>query len=262
MVLPFASIGSLLPTWMFINALQLIAHLPLLNSEMPGNAHYFLNKYLDYVRWYDKDFIEKVEKKLISLKKYDVDVGSFSELLKSCGYEHLFAHNMMLIFIGIALIVFVWICFAIKDWIGTCSKSKSSFMKRRHENSCNNFAIRFFYEFFLEFCIVVSINLSVYDYGEFSTDFSYSISIELVLLLVGLMFFVLYLLFKNGPYVEGFYKKNTALKGTWGVREINHDFDTYAYLKANKKKNKKRRNWFKFVTGSERNAKTLDPEGL
>lgn len=135
-------------------------------------------------------------------------------------------------------------------------------MKRRHENSCNNFAIRFFYEFFLEFCIVVSINLSVYDFGEFSTDFSYSISIVLVLLLVGLMFFVLYLLFKNGPYVEGFYKKNTALKGTWGVREINHDFDTYAYLKANKKKNKKRRNWFKFVTGSERNAKTLDPEDL
>jgi len=62
MVLPFASVGSLLPTWMFINTLQLIAHLPLLNSEMPGNAHYFLSKYLDYVRWYDKDFIEKVEK--------------------------------------------------------------------------------------------------------------------------------------------------------------------------------------------------------
>jgi len=56
-ILPFVSIGSLLPTWMFINALQLAAHLPLLNSIMPGNAHYFLNEYLDLVRWYDKDFI-------------------------------------------------------------------------------------------------------------------------------------------------------------------------------------------------------------
>jgi len=48
------------------------------------------------------------------------------------------------------------------------------------------------------------------------------------------------------------------LKDTWGVREINPDFDTYAYLKANKKKLRKRRNWFKFVTGNKRNAKTIN----
>jgi len=29
--LPFVSMGSLLPAWMFINSLQLLAHLPLLN---------------------------------------------------------------------------------------------------------------------------------------------------------------------------------------------------------------------------------------
>jgi len=60
MMLPFSSIGSLLPTWMFVNALQLIAHLPLLNSNMPANAHYFLRKYLDIVRWYNSDVMEKI----------------------------------------------------------------------------------------------------------------------------------------------------------------------------------------------------------
>ena len=60
-ILPFVSIGSLLPSWMFINALQLMAHLPLLNSIMPANAHFFMSKYLNLVRWYDSDVVDSVE---------------------------------------------------------------------------------------------------------------------------------------------------------------------------------------------------------
>ena len=35
---------------MFFNSLQLITHLPLLNSGMPGIIHYFLQPYLDLAR--------------------------------------------------------------------------------------------------------------------------------------------------------------------------------------------------------------------
>ena len=34
--------GRLLPTWMFINSMQLIFHAPLLNTYMPANLNYFL----------------------------------------------------------------------------------------------------------------------------------------------------------------------------------------------------------------------------
>ena len=52
-ILPVITAGSLLPTWMFINASQIIAHMPLLKTMMPGNLHYFLNKFLDWLRWND-----------------------------------------------------------------------------------------------------------------------------------------------------------------------------------------------------------------
>ena len=61
MVLPVITAGSLLPTWMFINSLQIIAHMVLLKTLMTGNAHYFLLKFLDWLRWYDRDFIESLE---------------------------------------------------------------------------------------------------------------------------------------------------------------------------------------------------------
>ena len=49
-VVPFFLMGSLLPAWMFYNSLQLIAHTPLISTLMPSNAHYFLMKYLNFVR--------------------------------------------------------------------------------------------------------------------------------------------------------------------------------------------------------------------
>lgn len=43
--------GSLLPTWMLVNTLQLIAHVPLISSKLPSNAHYFLLNFLGVVRF-------------------------------------------------------------------------------------------------------------------------------------------------------------------------------------------------------------------
>ena len=58
LILPAITAGSLLPTWMFINSLQIIAHMVLLKTMMPGTANYFLNKYLNWLRWYDEGFME------------------------------------------------------------------------------------------------------------------------------------------------------------------------------------------------------------
>ena len=92
LVLPVMTVGSLLPTWMFINSLQIIAHMVLLKTLMPGPAHYFLTKYLNWLRWYDEDLMEWLEdESTFDLKKYDLDFGAYHALLKLANYEHLFA---------------------------------------------------------------------------------------------------------------------------------------------------------------------------
>ena len=47
---PLVCLGDPLPTWLFVHALQLVAHTPLLNSAMPGNVQYFLKDYLSMAR--------------------------------------------------------------------------------------------------------------------------------------------------------------------------------------------------------------------
>jgi len=160
-------------------------------------------------------------------------LGAFHELLRECGYEHLLAHNMMLVFAFIALILLTWIFLAIKDLFGHITKSKWHFLQLRHEKLCNNFALRFFYEFFLEFCIVIFINLSVADFSEVIPSISYAMSILVLICAVGLIIFIITLLCCNGPYVSGYYKKNTALKDTWAIRQVDPNFDISAYIKAN-----------------------------
>ena len=90
MVLPVITVGSLLPTWMFINSLQIIAHMLLLKTLMTGSAHYFLLKFLNWLRWYDKDFIESLEGTIFDFKEYSLDFGAYHALLKAGNYEHLF----------------------------------------------------------------------------------------------------------------------------------------------------------------------------
>ena len=42
--------GPSIPAWMFINSMNLVVHLPLIRSNMPPNAQYFLKHYLDIFR--------------------------------------------------------------------------------------------------------------------------------------------------------------------------------------------------------------------
>ena len=73
-------------------------------------------------------------------------------------------------------------------------------MRKKHESWCSNFMLRFFYEFFLEFCIVVMIGLSVRDFSEFSPSFSYFSAILITLTTIVVFAILIYHLFRDGPY--------------------------------------------------------------
>ena len=42
--------GSLVHTWIFINSLQMVSHVPLIAQNLPSNAHYFLLNLLGLAR--------------------------------------------------------------------------------------------------------------------------------------------------------------------------------------------------------------------
>ena len=107
----FLGMGArLLPTWMFVNSLQLIVHTPLLASYMPSSLNYFLIHYLDLERLYSKLLNESVEawQKSEGINNYDLsndDTSYFSYRLNDCGYKNEFSRNI--IFIGTLLISFL-----------------------------------------------------------------------------------------------------------------------------------------------------------
>ena len=53
--------GRLLPTWMFLNSLQLMVHAPMLATNIPAILHYFLVDYLNLIRLHSKKLSNLVE---------------------------------------------------------------------------------------------------------------------------------------------------------------------------------------------------------
>lgn len=115
-VAPIIVIGSLLPTWMFINALSIIAHMILLNTVMPASTHYFLKEYLDWLRWYNENVTLWLDQE-VELKRYSFTDGAYNALFKACDYDHLLAKNMIIILLVFAVILLTWLSFCIKDRI-------------------------------------------------------------------------------------------------------------------------------------------------
>ena len=113
-LLPLVTAGSLLPTWMFINSLQIIAHMTLIKTLMPANVHYFLRKYLDLLRWHDSDFIEHLDN-TYDFKKYVVGTGAYSTILGACDYSALFAQNIVIVLIVLGILLVFLFVFVIKD---------------------------------------------------------------------------------------------------------------------------------------------------
>lgn len=76
LAIPGVTVGSLLPIWVFINSLEIISHMILLKTLMPGNAHYFLKKWNDWRRLFDPSVWEYFEE-ILSFKSYGLDFSSF-----------------------------------------------------------------------------------------------------------------------------------------------------------------------------------------
>ena len=154
---------------MFINSLQIIAHMALIKTIMPPHVHYFLRKYLDVMRWYDHDFIEHLDD-TYDFKTYVVGTGAYDTLLEACDYNALFAQNLVIILIVLGILLVFLVAFVIKDILfalGKClrfnntrvgqSKIGKHFAEKKYSPWCQNFILRFLYEFFLEFCIVAML---------------------------------------------------------------------------------------------------------
>lgn len=171
---------------------------------MPGNAHYFLNKYLDLVRWHNSDLQLWFDSNF-NFKKYALDEGLYHKFLQACGYEHLYAQNLILVIAAVLLITLVWIIIQVKDFIASRRPFQKRRLNKRDEPMVTNFALRFFYEFFLEFAICITLNLSIVDFAEFSPSFQFTSSVLVILAIVAIVAFVGSLLCKRGPYAQNFY---------------------------------------------------------
>ena len=64
--------ARILPTWMFLNSIQLIMHSVLLSTSMPSNLHYFLLHYLNLIRMSPPSYLNK-ETEVIQYENIQVD---------------------------------------------------------------------------------------------------------------------------------------------------------------------------------------------
>ena len=96
--------------------------------------------------------------------------------------------------------------------------------------------MRFFYEFFLEFCICAILQLTIIEkFNEFWPTLWYVIAAGVCLAILALIAFVLSLFVHGGPWISGFYNRSTALKssGYGRNRTRDPDFNGKAWLRDN-----------------------------
>ena len=232
-VLPVLTAGSLLPTWMFINSLQIISHLVLLRTLMPVNAHYFLSTWNDWIRWYDNNVWDSASM-VVDFKEYDLDYGSYNSMLQMSNYKHLIGHNLIIIISVLALLVVVWFVLALKDLIVKAQKKSDTRTRKKKPSTpwCTNFILRFFYVFFLEICLCAFLQLSVVDFNDVSTTAQFWIAVTFTLIISALVIFVSSLLFCKGPQAAGFYTKGSVAKSINEVRPRDPNFDSQEYLNS------------------------------
>lgn len=109
--------GSLLSTWMFINSLQLIAHIPLVQANLPANLYAFMTKLLSLVRFDiepvrifvsnmfggDSHWTSRIDFNIVNN-----EFVSYSTTLKNAGYSFSFINNMAIAIVLFGVICLVW----------------------------------------------------------------------------------------------------------------------------------------------------------
>ena len=220
--------GRLLPTWMFFNSMQLIAHTPLLDTYMPSNLNYFLIKFLDIVRINAKNIDESIDKASPEegLNRYHVAQRSnsfYSSLMYDCGYRTEFSRNLALVIALTTALIVVLSALLIWDYLSIRSNFAKGIKKRgrgyRRTAFMANFTLRFFYEFFFEICLSILIHITALNDG--SSMWLYSLSMLLALAILAFIVSLILLFFRHGPYsVPKSYARNSLRDSWWGARHL------------------------------------------
>ena len=216
--------GSLISTWMFINSMQLIAHVPLISSKLPANAHYFFLNFMGLVRFNLETInssLDTVSSKLLDYQLIEDENSFYSSQLHSSGYRFSFVRNVLSITCMAALIALVWLFTAViqllrKKATGAEANKKTS----SSEVFMNNFMVRFLLEVFFELMICAMINVTSVTASGMTWWF-----ISLLTLVAGAvaLLAVASLYIKRGPYISDTYAPASLVDSFWGVRHLCED---------------------------------------
>lgn len=86
------------------------------------------------------------------------------------------------------------------------------------------------YEFFLEFCICVCVQLSVRDFSDVSPSVQFVVSTLIAVAVLALLVFVVSQFWYKGPWVPRFYSKNFSFWSIMRARPRDPDFNVKEYL--------------------------------
>ena len=103
--------GSLATTWLCINTVQVLAHVPMIATKLPGNAHYFILDLLSFVRLNLDSFNSSVDDLHDKMMEYELLSGDdlYDSKLHNLGYRYSFAHNMLLFGCALLVLCLVWL---------------------------------------------------------------------------------------------------------------------------------------------------------
>lgn len=135
--------------------------------------------------------------------------------------------NMVIIICVLLALLLLWSSIIMKDIINRlyCLQAQKGrrWYAKRHTAWCHNFILRYLYQFFLEFCICVFLQLSLRDYTEVSPRLHYYMAITFCILIVLAVVFVVALFGIGGPWVPGFYTRRTAVRSADGFEHRRRD---------------------------------------
>ena len=195
--------GSLVSTWMLINSLQLIAHVPLLANRLPSNAHYFLLNFLGLVRFNFESLtsqIDTISGNVDEAKLLNADSGYAH--LRSNGYHMSFFRNMLLLLSIACIIGLVWLISAILQSVRAKTQQEGQNGQQSKEASANNFMVRFLYEIFFELMICAFINVTN---QEVAGMVWWIVSFAVIVVSIFSLLAIFSLFCFNGPYVKDTY---------------------------------------------------------
>jgi len=193
-----------LPTWMFLNSMQLIVHTPLVDTYMPTNLHIFIQRYLNLFRFNANSINDSLEdsdrEQGMDNYKLALDNDSdYSVLMNDCGYKVRFSRNLVLILAFASFfILLIAVCTLFDCWKAHLRGSLKRSGRFIHASWMSNFTLRFFYMVFFEVFLCLMIH-TLNRMGQ--NDFLWTLSLLFFVASLAFIAFVCILLCFGGPYI-------------------------------------------------------------